>query len=158
MRSLIQSHALPGLCWHLGNSELRRSDTALGLAKGWWSAEGRHDHFVWETRLLVAVCHYIWKEICVFFLISGMGTSFHTTVEIWFQSTQVHYFPYHSNKISTPVNQKCNSDHSFQCSTFSALVFAYIAPSILLFSVSLFLQIFSFLLTLIVSNYLLINF
>lgn len=123
-------------------------DTALGFAMGWGSAEGKHGHFRWESRLLVAVCHSVWKESCVFPLIPGMHSYFHTTAETLFQSTQVHYFPYHSSKTSTTVIQKCNKDHSFQCSTFSVIFFSSSAPSILLFSVSLFLQMFSFLITL----------
>lgn len=68
----------------------------------------------------------VWKESCVFPLIPGMYS--HTTAETLFQSTQVHYFPYHSSKTSTTVNQKCNKGHSFQCSTFSIIFSPLLLP------------------------------
>lgn len=99
-----------------------------------------------------AGCWLLSATLCerkaVFPLIPGMHSYFHTTAETLFQSTQAHYFSYRSSKTSTTVIQKCNKDHSFQCSTFSVIFFSSSAPSILLFSVSLFLQMFSFLITL----------
>lgn len=131
------------------------NDMTLHWDLPWGDEVQKHGHFVWESRLLAAVCHYVWKESWVFFLIPGMGTPFHTTVEILFQTAKVHYCPYHSSKTSTTVNQKCNSDHRFQCSPFLFSFLPILAPSILLFLVSLFLQIVSFLIILQVSSYLL---
>lgn len=99
------------------------NDMTLHWDLPWGDEVQKHGHFVWESRLFVAVCHCVWKKSCLFFFIPGMGTPFHTTVEILFQTAEVHYCPYHSSKTSTTVDQNITQiiDSSVQPFLFSFL-------------------------------------